>query len=130
MVHAGAGPGGAVRYRNYAEGPLLPGAPGHISFWLIEVDDQCRVTSRSGRLVPGMGATPTARLQFVLAQPTAGTRGLIGRAHHPHEARALAIRHVQAVLLAGGVLLWPSATGQPNPPANPAPEQAPPGGFG
>jgi len=133
MAQALAAPPAAVQFRNYAEGPLLTDTPGRRDFWLVEVDSAHVVTSRRGQLVPGLGATPAARLQSLLANPHAGARYVIGQAASAAEGRALALRHSQVMALLGGAFLWPLATGQPDPPdAAPAAPAAgytgPPGG--
>ncbi len=116
MAPALAVPPAAVQFRNYAEGPLLTATPGRRDFWLVEVDGEHVVTSRRGQLVPGLGATPAARLHSLLANPHAGSRYVIGQAASAAEGRALALRHSQVMALLGGVFLWPLATGQPDPP--------------
>ena len=133
MAQALAAPPAAVQFRNYAEGPLLTDTPGRRDFWLVEVDSAHVVTSRRGQLVPGLGATPAARLHSLLANPHAGSRYVIGQAASAAEGRALALRHSQVMALLGGEFLWPLATGQPDPPdAAPAAPAAgytgPPGG--
>jgi len=116
MMREAAAPGAPILFRNYGEGFLLTDTRGRRDFWLVEVDGEHRVISRRGQIVPGLGATPEARLRYLLDHPHAGSRYFIAQAGSAAEGCALAWRHSRVMQQLGGVFLWPLDTGQPSPP--------------